>query len=176
MRGRSARAKAEKEDAGLRSRHVPNRPAPTSTRPPPPPTPLPPSGRGTRDEGRGTRDEGRERAVAPPARHTKRLPAAMAALNLCCNVIRSHDEWVASPVGGALAATPVCEIVKIADGPPVPFPAGDTEEQRPLSGVRVLDLSRVLAGPMCARTFAEHGADVLKVASSSLPDMRCVIL
>ena len=50
--------------------------------------------------------------------------------------------------------------------------ARDTEEQRPLSGVRVLDLSRVLAGPMCARTFAEHGADVLKVASSSLPDMR----
>jgi len=101
------------------------------------------------------------------------LEEAMAARNLCCNVIRSYDEWTASPVGAALAATPVCEVQKVADGPPIPFSsAAAAGEQRPLSGVRVLDLSRVLAGPMCARTFAEHGADVLKVANSDLPDMR----
>lgn len=100
------------------------------------------------------------------------LEEAAAAENLCCNVIRSYDEWVASPVGAALAATPVIEIVKLADGPPVPLPASNRDQLRPLSGVRCLDLARVLAGPMCARTFAEHGADVLKVANKDLPDMR----
>lgn len=102
------------------------------------------------------------------------LEEAAAEQNLCCNVIRSFDEWVRTAPGAALADTPVIEIVKVASGPPVPFPpsADGGSRQRPLSGVRCLDLARVLAGPMCARTFAEHGADVLKVANKDLPDMR----
>jgi crotonobetainyl-CoA:carnitine CoA-transferase CaiB-like acyl-CoA transferase len=46
------------------------------------------------------------------------------------------------------------------------MPAGD----RPLSGIRALDLTRVLAGPTCGKTLAEHGAQVLRVSREGLPD------
>jgi crotonobetainyl-CoA:carnitine CoA-transferase CaiB-like acyl-CoA transferase len=59
------------------------------------------------------------------------------------------------------------EIVKIGASSPERLPDGD----RPLSGIRVLDLTRVLAGPTCGRTLAEHGADVLRVTGAKLPDI-----
>jgi crotonobetainyl-CoA:carnitine CoA-transferase CaiB-like acyl-CoA transferase len=43
-----------------------------------------------------------------------------------------------------------------------------------LAGVRVLDLTRVLAGPTCAKTLAEQGADVLKISAEHLPDSGLV--
>ena len=51
---------------------------------------------------------------------------------------------------------------------PEPFPEGD----RPLSGIRALDLTRILAGPIAARTLAENGADVLMVAAEYLPQIK----
>jgi crotonobetainyl-CoA:carnitine CoA-transferase CaiB-like acyl-CoA transferase len=40
-----------------------------------------------------------------------------------------------------------------------------------LGGIRALDLTRILAGPIAARTLAEHGADVLMVAAEHLPQI-----
>ena len=80
-------------------------------------------------------------------------------------MMRSHDEWSASPHGKALAALPLLTIEKIGDAAPKPWPSGD----RPLAGVRVLDLSRVIAGPVAGRTLAVHGADVLLISGPDLP-------
>jgi crotonobetainyl-CoA:carnitine CoA-transferase CaiB-like acyl-CoA transferase len=80
-------------------------------------------------------------------------------------MMRSHDEWSALPHAQALAALPPISIEKIGEAAPRPWPAGD----RPLAGLRVLDLSRVIAGPVAGRTLAAQGADVLLISGPDLP-------
>ncbi|MES3003549.1 MAG: CoA transferase [Pseudomonadota bacterium] len=84
----------------------------------------------------------------------------------CGSLVRSEAEWNALPQKLAVEKLPLMEIIRIGDSPPEPLPPA----ARPLSGIRVLDLTRVLAGPTCARTLAEHGADVLRVNRKDLPD------
>ncbi|MET4169386.1 crotonobetainyl-CoA:carnitine CoA-transferase CaiB-like acyl-CoA transferase [Bradyrhizobium sp. LA6.1] len=84
-------------------------------------------------------------------------------------LMRSYDEWSALPQARALAELPLVSIEKIGGAPPKPWPQGLSNGDRPLSGLRVLDLSRVIAGPVAGRTLAAHGADVLLVSGPELP-------
>ena len=100
------------------------------------------------------------------------LEDAIVARGGCAGMVRAPEEWALHPQGRAVATLPLLEILRIGDAAPEPAGRGD----RPLAGVRVLDLTRVIAGPVCGRTLAEHGAEVLLVTGPHLPNMEPLVI
>jgi len=92
--------------------------------------------------------------------NSEELDGAAAEAGVVFAVIRTAEEWANHPQGKYLADKPLVEIVKIGDSDPEPF----TPAARPLSGLRVLAVTHVIAGNVMARTLAEHGAEVLQIA------------
>ena len=116
-----------------------------------------------------------DRAKAEEASRTwtgEALEDAIHAVGGCAGYVRSEEQWLQHPQAQAVAGQPLVEIVQIGDAPPYTPPA----RARPLLGVRVLDLTRVLAGPTCAKSLAAFGADVLKLSAAHLPDSGVVEL
>lgn len=86
---------------------------------------------------------------------------------------RSFDEWDAHAHSAFIANEPLLTIDRIGDAEPLALPPL-ADDQRPLTGVRALDLTRILAGPVCGRTLAAYGADVMLVNSPALPNIAAI--
>ncbi|WP_409181898.1 CoA transferase [Amycolatopsis sp. VS8301801F10] len=80
-------------------------------------------------------------------------------------LMRSREDWLAHPQGQAVAELPLVELNRIGDAPKRTL----FDSDRPLGGVRVLELTHVLAGPVAGRVLAAHGANVLHVGAAHLP-------
>jgi crotonobetainyl-CoA:carnitine CoA-transferase CaiB-like acyl-CoA transferase len=112
-----------------------------------------------------------EQAMLQWNAHAFEDAAAEAGLVAAC--LRSFAEWDASEPGRAIAAQPLLTITRIGDAPARPLPPL-SPRQRPLEDVRVLDLTRILAGPVGGRALAAHGADVMLVNSPHLPNIAAI--
>ena len=102
---------------------------------------------------------------------------AAADAGLVVAALRSFEAWDAHPQGQAVAALPLMTFERIGDAPPMALPplgALDRPLARPLSGLRVLDLTRILAGPVCGRALAAYGADVMLVNAPHLPNIKSI--
>lgn len=105
-------------------------------------------------------------AVSAALRSWQAIDFETAAVAAGCAVtaLRSFADWDAHPQGQATPTQPLIAITRIGDALPESLP----NAARPLGGVRVLELVRVIAGPLSGRTLAAHGADVLNITGPGL--------
>lgn len=102
---------------------------------------------------------------------------AAAKVNLVVAAMRSFAEWDAHPQGQAVSALPLMSVERIGDAARRGWPHGTWQQgARPLAGIKVLDLTRIIAGPIGTMTLAAHGADVMLVTSPNLPSVTPLVI
>lgn len=105
-------------------------------------------------------------ADAASSWQTDDLEAAVLAAGGVAAQMRTHAQWLAHPQRSAVLERPVIDVSVGGQGPAVQAGNGKV-----LDGVRVLDLTRVIAGPVAGRFLASFGADVLRIDAPHLDDM-----
>ena len=102
----------------------------------------------------------------------EKLETLAAEAGLVVTACRSFSEWDAHEQGRAVASLPLFIIDKIAEAPALHF----APALRPLSAIKVLELTHVIAGPVSGRVLAVHGADVLLVTAAHRPSMLPLVI
>ncbi len=90
--------------------------------------------------------------------------------------LRTMAEWVVHPHALATRDLPLISFEQIGEADPVDLGAAQLCPEQALAGIRVLDGSRVLAGPVAGQTLAAHGADVLRIGAPHLPFVESCVL
>lgn len=98
-------------------------------------------------------------AAATAGRLSHHLENNIGDLNLCGVIMRSPEEWLAHPQGKYLASIPPIEIKNTGNNKCEIA----TAYCRPLEGIKVVELTRAIAGPTIGRQLAEQGADVIHI-------------
>ena len=98
---------------------------------------------------------------------------AAADAGLVVAAMSTFNEWDASSQGQAVAQQPLISFEKIGNAPPRNL-ASLKPFDRPLHSLRVLDLTRILAGPVCGRALAAYGAQVMLVNAPHLPNIESI--
>jgi crotonobetainyl-CoA:carnitine CoA-transferase CaiB-like acyl-CoA transferase len=111
-------------------------------------------------------------ATAMSRRSARDVEEALATAGGIGVAVRSADEWRAEPQASAVDAQPLVRWRSVGVGEARRLDRSPTAPLLPMAGVRVLDLTRVIAGPVATRTLALLGADALRVDSPSLPEIE----
>ncbi len=118
---------------------------------------------------------GTERDAVTQALHRWRaedFESAAAEAGLVVSAARSFAEWDTHPQGRALAGAAPFTLERLPGAAaPRPWPERKADA-RPLAGLRVLELTRILAGPVAGRTLAGYGAEVLLLNAPHLPNIE----
>ncbi len=95
---------------------------------------------------------------------------AAARRGLVATKVRTFDEWDQHPHAKVSQGGELVTLTRLDNADPEPL-SKISPARRPLSQLRILDLTRILAGPICGRTLAAYGADVMLINSPELPNI-----
>ncbi|KUI64214.1 Succinate--hydroxymethylglutarate CoA-transferase [Cytospora mali] len=125
-----------------------------------------------------------EEAAALIAEHTSKLSPEKLEMNnllngFCGSICFTPKQWRESEMGRSLAAHPLVNVRKQDYGvstPPIGFPPMNPNDTRPLAGVKVIEMTRIIAGPKIGAVLSSYGADVIRVNAPHLPDLNILQL